>query len=299
MSRSFMERARALAARPDSLASAVVALPLACAAPQASAAALALGDLLLEESYVGYWNASGFFTEVGFVDNETSDWVSLGSAPDGASIGGESLGNGLKLYGQATMLDNYLGVVGDDQWDNSGNVAYGVAFAWTGSLAQAPVDGDHLEFAYEFDIGLSDNQNAGTSVSWELRAGLFDVCCGPWVPGPYAYPPVWETVAYDNVQGGESRSFSGTAMSSELYPSEGVDYAWAVVLTTYWYDPDAFDGNYQFSSGSGDTLIVTVPMNSIDVGLNAVPNAVPVPAAAWLFGSAVFALGARVRRRAA
>ena len=73
---------------------------------------------------------------------------------------------------------------------------------------------------------------------------------------------------------------SGTIVGSELqasaFPMSEFDSPaptqWAVALTTDWGDADRFS-----ALKSGDTLTVTVPQNSIDVGLNRVPGAVSPP----------------------
>jgi len=294
MPADFLQRARLLAS------GLLVGAPLVCASQAASAMALSTSELNLDASYVGYWNASGFFTQVGFTDNETNSFVSLGTAPAGSSISSAAFGPGAKLYGHTVMQDNYLGVVGDDFYDNSSNAAYGVGFAWTGTLNAPLADGDRIALNYDFTIGLTDNEDSGqASVYWELRAGLFETCCGePFVPGLYSFTSRVNAVASGSVAGGETIQFQGSAASEALsgYNPES-SYQWAVFLTTYWSDPDAFDGNYLFSSGSGDTLTLDIPAHSIDVGLNTAP--VPVPGAVWLLGSAALALGARRRRQAA
>jgi hypothetical protein len=301
MNASFLERAQTLAAQGNLLARASVALPLACAAGSVSADVITSQDLILETSYVGYWQPSGFFTEVAFTDNESGDYIPLGQVPDGSTVGGATLGNGLKLFGQSTMSDDFLGNVGDDIFDNRGNQAFGVAFVWAGSVARPLAEGDRLSLGYTFDIGVTDNQGLGqSSVFWELRAGIFEQCCDPYVGEVFSFPPAYDTIASGEVLGGQQLTISGIAETWELFSVDPeASYGWAILLTTYWNDPDAFDGIPQFGSASGDTLSVTIPMDSIDVGVNAIPGTapVPVPAAAWLFGAGLAALGGVVRRR--
>lgn len=288
---NFAEKAKQLLHSKNSSISIVAASAIAASASTGAHAGVQISDLILEESYVGYWNASGFFTEIGYTDDQFN-FVSAGTVPDGATISDDVIGNGVKLYGSASMADNELGNIdATDPWANSGNEAYGVAFIWRGSFANELIEGDFLSLDYEFDIGFTDNQNTGSgSVYWELYAGIYDDCCGGDPLGPFSSPQTGYIDSGDIYTPG-TESFSDSADGYEIYPYGGENFRWEVMLAVYWDDEDA----YNVGINSGDTLTVTIPSNSIDAFYQS-PNAVPLPGAAWLFLSAVGGLIAAKRK---
>ena len=289
MSSNLLQKARQIATSSHTKKIASIA-PLACASFAANAATLNLDTM-----FAGYYSASGFFTEVGTTDSNF-DFVSLGVQPVGTTIGGQALPDGFKLSGSSTMSDNRLGQIGTDPYANFGNEAHGLAFAWGGSVEGPLQEGDKLVFDYDFSIDMSDNLNSGSSsYYWDLHAGIFELCCGAPVLEPFAFQQTYSYSASESVYSPGLMTFQGTAEGEEFYGGfPGSEFGWQVWLTINWYDEDAYS-----SSASGDTLSVVIPQNSIDVGINAAPQAspVPVPAAVWLFSSGLALLAGRKRFR--
>ena len=300
MSSSLMSRARALVEANSRTMAALAVLPLASLAQPASAALVSSDDLSLDAAYVGYWNASGFFTRPAYYD-ENFDRLFGPGTPEGATLSALGLDAGLKLYGSATITDAVLGSVDGDSFF-SGNEIYGLAFAWTGSLATPAELGDFLALDYEFDLGFTGEGQ----VSYNLTAGLKPIYEEAYVPGllPGQSNSTNQGLAVQGESSGylsESGEYAltGSVITGELQEfnfDETASYQWVVTLTTYWTDPDLFN-----ITKSGDTLTVTVPQNSIDVGRNAVPGVqppvgVPAPSVlALLAGGLAFLLRRRSR----
>jgi hypothetical protein len=296
MSSSLMARARALVESNSRTMAALAVLPLASLAQPASAALVSSEDLSLDAAYVGYWNASGFFTQPAYYDGNFDRFFGPGT-PEGATLSAIGLDAGLKLYGSATMSDNVLGSVDGDSFFN-GNEVYGLAFAWTGTLATPAELGDFLALDYEFDLSFTGEGQ----VSYTLTAGFRPVYEEPYVPGLYTstnsnLATQGESSGYLTEAG--EYALTGSVTTGELAEfnfDETASYQWVVTLTTYWSDPDLFN-----TTKSGDTLTVTVPQNSIDVGRNAVPGVqppvgVPAPSVlALLAGGLAFLLRRRSR----
>lgn len=294
MSSSLMARARALVESNSRTMAALAVLPLASLAQPASAALVTSDDLSLDAAYVGYWNASGFFTAPSYDDGNGGHAIGSGT-PEGATLSALGLDAGLKLYGSATMSDSVLGSVDGDSFFN-GNEVYGLAFVWTGTLATPAELGDFLALDYEFDLGFTGEGQ----VSYSLIAGFRPVHGEAYVPTLYTgtnqnLAVQGESSGYLSEAG--DYALTGSVTTGELSESsfdETATYQWVVSLTTYWTDPDLFN-----TTKSGDTLTVTVPQNSIDVGRNAVPGVqppvgVPAPSALALLAAGLAFL---LRRR--
>lgn len=292
MKKNFLARANNLVKNnPRKIAAAsMISVSLFSAGAQA-------GLSSLDASYTGYYNNSGFFTEIA-TSNDENEYIPIGTTPEGSTVGGEVLGDGFKLYGSSTMSDSELGQIGNDPYANSGNVATGLGFVWIGSLQNAPQEGDKLVFDYEFDISFTDNNNTGSSVYWEIHAGIFPAYDddAQSFAEPFSSIQSYSYSADGGVETAGTTRIEGTAESDEVYLEEGAEYFWGVWLVTEWYDSD----DYQ-AQKSGDTFTVTVPTNSIDVGLNAAPGGtttVPAPFGVGLLGFGALMFGARLRGQA-
>jgi MYXO-CTERM domain-containing protein len=295
MSSALMARARALVESNGRTMAALAVLPLASIAQPASAALVSSDDLSLDAAYVGYWNASGFFTQPAYYDEDFRRTFGPGT-PEGATLSAIGLDAGLKLYGSATMSDAVLGSVDGDRFF-SGNEVYGLAFAWTGGLATPAELGDFLALDYEFDLQFTGEG----PVSYTVTAGFATIYGDAYVPRLYSstnpnLATRGESSGYLTEAG--SYALTGSVTTDQLGENnfdETASYQWFVSLTAYWSDPDLFN-----VTKSGDTLTVTVPQNSIDVGRNAVPGVqpptdVPAPSALALLAAGVAFL---LRRRA-
>ena len=178
MATDLMARARALISASTSTRAALAVLPLASIAQSARAAPFSAHEMSLDSMYVGYWNASGFFTQP-VATSDTGETALLAPVPEFASIGGTALDEGFKLYGNATMSDAVVGRIGAIF---SGNAVYGVAFAWVGTFIEPLQVGDNLALHYNFSLSYT----GAASVGRVLHAGFLQSSGSPYVPGLYA-----------------------------------------------------------------------------------------------------------------
>ncbi|MDG9669519.1 PEP-CTERM sorting domain-containing protein [Hahella sp. CR1] len=258
-------------------------------ADTASAGIINSTDLDLDSSHVGFWASSGRFSRAfsGVSDLPPictdEDKTFCEGAPRGQGyIRQEKLGDGLKLYGEASMYG--VGV------DRNPEGVQGMAFMWTGDT-RALSAGDFLSLDYEFDIDLdSDN-----SISWLLQAALVPESWGKPVAanGEYTYYNSAITPGYGTAENGHT-GVNGATQTAAV--DVAGNYHWAVVLSFQWQAPSSeLDMN--------DYLHVTIPDHSIDVGVNVTPTGdiseVPEPSHLALLGLsfASLSLARRGRRR--
>ena len=186
------------------------------------------------------------------------------------------MGEGFKLYGNATLSHAVVGRIGANF---SSNAVYGVAFAWVGSFIESLRVGDNLALHHDFSLACT----GAASVSWALHAGFLQSSDRPYVPGLYASTGSGfssDSTASGNLTDPGTHQLSGAMIGADLHESafplsefdSPAPTLWAIVLSTEWCDGDRFS-----ALKSGDSLVVTVPQNSIDAGLNRAPGNSPPP----------------------
>lgn len=262
-------KAKTLVRKNTAFGAIVVASSL-CAA-HANAGIIDGNDLTLEEMSVGYLDSGGF---PGFFSSEASD--------DG-NIVGEAFGDGLKLYGSASMSDTSLFTShsNPDPDGESASFVSGIAFNWTGTFSN-PDDiaiGDQLALAYDFGIDFTDNLSQETSVSYRFSTGFFNLATGP------IFTTIWDKqeILFSGKDDITGSAESGNVDTDILDGIQDGQTGWFVRLLVEWQDFSSFDDPIDVDNI--DTLSVIIPNNSIDIGLNVAPTGttVPVPEPSSLF----------------
>jgi len=249
---TLMHRARNLAGR-----TALVALPLAAAAPAAEAV-----NLLHDYSFAGEYSSSGWFMT----------WF------DDAAAGASVLGNGQSLTAGKTVSDgmffawNQLAEKTLRRYDVTG-----IAFAWGGAIDGALNPGDILAMSYDFLIDFTHTQPAlgdfdYANVSWQLSMGVRDSAFEPvYHIENYGQPvPRSSTIEYRDVSGylpepGTHRFQGNLDLEASDWSASQAAH-WFVMISLDWTDSYT-RGGYEDGTGSanGDTLSFTTALESIDL----------------------------------
>ncbi len=178
--------------------------------------------------------------------------------------------------------------------------------AWTGAIADAT--------GYQGYVFDESSQWVNAAGGWFIGSAMGAVSGDYaivnsrwWVPGVITT----ETHSLFTFDGLWAKKMGTPADSGDSYPSAGTydDHREATVSgfkdgAEVWSIAALLNGSYQYLSGQSeaiDTLKFTGPFGSAimidNLALNAVPAAVPLPAAAWLFGSALVGFSAFTGRK--
>lgn len=268
-------------------------------APPVSTAALQA-----DFSSVGTYSNSGFFT----------------GELDESKASGSTLGMGFKLSGQTEFHDSQLyNRLYGSCWDgvcDASTLYYdrgdttGVAFVWGGKVTGTLVDGDQLKAAYEFTLDWTHTVPTGlgydyASVNWALTMGFANAS---GVEGSVGIRDILGNRRGYNSTSGSLYDTGATTLTGELSAQhyayeweENPEWYWFVMLEAHLNEAGpSWTGYGDPAPGSinGDVLRVTVPQNSIDIGVNAVPVPEPESWAMGVAGLTVAGLLANRRRRA-
>ncbi|WP_448564908.1 hypothetical protein [Thalassotalea ganghwensis] len=257
---TFTEKANVLLKNKGALAA--VASIAVLASNNASANIIDNSELILESSYTGFWNVSGQFTGV-FNQLPTSDNFDPQTRGQGSgNIYSDSLGKGLKLYGDASMTGEDVNGWGDG--------IQGLAFLWTGRFTHDLNAGDQLNFDFEFEL-----ETNGAAVDWQVVSYI-----APWSSTADLWEQTLGTSADTSSFSSDGNAHTGTVSGSgnwltgqsfsNAVDSDG-EYFWSVALTASW-------SNYSGENAvtDADFFSVNIPDHSIDVGINQVPTAEPI-----------------------
>lgn len=255
------------------------------------------------------FSAAGTYSNSGFFTGEL----------DEAKAQASTLGMGFKLSGQSQFDDSQLykryysgcydGACDPYSLYYSRGDTTGQAFIWGGKVTGNLIDGDQLKAAYEFTIDWTHTPRPDAGpydqawVSWALTLGFSNMA--------YAEQPVEPQWLKGNARSSSSTSDSlydtgATTFTGELsaqhyaYDWEEQDIYWFVLLEAHLNEPGprwTWPGDAAPANINGDFLRVTVPQNSIDVGVNAVPVPEAEGYVMGLAGLGVLGLLLRGRRR--
>ena len=184
----------------------------------------------------------------------------------------------------------------------------GAAAATSLNIANASFEADPLTIG-AWDYSVPDwNQNGGANGTWYTSSAYF------YVPPPDRDKVAW--VAYNPI----SQTLTDTLVANTTYTlkvSLGERYDWthfpgytvalyagnnllasdnSIVPTPgYWKDDTVTFHSTASTPGLGENLVIMLSSNDVNtyfdnVRLDASPNAVPIPAAAWLLGSGLLGL---------
>lgn len=234
-----------------------------------------------------------------------------------------TLGLGFKLSGDNRFEDaqrytkSYYSC--DDSGCDAGSVVYsrgdttGIAMVWGGRVTGEFGQDDRLMAGYEFLLDwthtpVADGLYDYASVSWNLVIGVNE---GSWDGSPYV-PEQYQSLPGN--MGGYTGSASGyldtpgsSWISGEIeawlptpdYTPEG-GWHWFAQLTVDFDEAGVrwtWPGDPAPASINGDYLRVMVPNQSIDVGINAIPTAVPEAGSVAMALAGLGVAGAMVWRR--
>lgn len=199
---------------------------------------------------------------------------------------------------------SYVGGVGDSAWDSISVVTWSESFtnttgadqSWTfdylvlaGSLEMSMMSGADATGSFELNIALDGSSLTSSSVS--LTPGSF-VETGTGFGGTFDTPTAGQTnYSWDEYTDSLLFTVSAFSTSTLTYSMKATE---SVNITNPALEcPDTATSVSVCSTGfiGGD------PFDTTSVIVNIAPSAVPVPAAAWLFGSALVAL-AGIKRKA-
>lgn len=256
---NLMDRALALAGR-----TALVALPLAAAAPAAQAV-----NLLHDYSFAGEYSNSGWFMT----------WY------DDAAAGASVLGNGQSLTAGKTVSDGMFFA-----WNDLAEMTLrrydvtGIAFAWGGAIDGALNPGDILAMSYDFLIDFTHTQPAlgdfdYANVNWQLSMGVRDSAFEPvyHVQNYGQSVPRSSSLEYRDVSGNlpdpGTHRFQGSLNLETSDWSASQAAHWFVMISLDWTDSYT-RGGYEDGTGSanGDTLSFTTALESIDLTVTPTSN---------------------------
>lgn len=285
---SFLDKARALAAR-----GVLAAAPLAALAPAAEAVVLTA-----DYAAVRSFSNSGFF--------------SSGFAPDMTSLQASTLPGGFKLSGSRTISDSLFWQYDESipgsrpRFDTTGMI-----FLWGGEIQGATTWEDKLSAPYEFTVDVDFTSSISfyedAQVSLALTIGYTTEA---YHPITHPNDPFQQTTnppsgngntEWFSIDTAGTHAFSGL-LETGLFdsPADEAKY-WYVYLTVDWQNEFVSNRWWSQDQGAyslnGDELTLTVPTNSIDITYTAIPEP-----GAWgaLFGGLALAgaLAWRRRRRA-
>lgn len=274
---------------------AVISLASAASAPAQAVQAVPTPSITLERQLVTGHNESGWFT----------------TEPVAGSVDGEvygTLDEGFKLYGTAALpASEYMfntRYIDERGYRAYGSYRTGVGLAWsgqvfgfqpteqdreTGELLRAS---DRLVFNYEFTL------QGAVGTNYRLSAGFSYYA--PQDPKQIGYNASHTSASFgggqitgwltspdpDNPVTAVTTTFKGTFIGEDRYGElDGEDLWWFIELTA------------DSPSSTTTDLVLTVPRNSIDVGINAAP--VPEPFAWSMALAGLGVVGLMARRRSA
>lgn len=253
------------------------------------------------------YSNSGFFT--GEFDDSKATGSTLGM---GFKLSGESVFQDSQVYSRrySSCVDNVCDPY--SLYYQRGDTT-GTALFWGGKVTGNLVHGDRLKAAYEFTIDWThtDPQIPKRSdyawVNWGLTMGFANLAGRD--PAEALTPRLlMANRSYYNQTSGSLSDTGATTLADEFgadyydYGGDGPhEWYWFVLLEAHLAEagPNSTDpGDPAPANMNGDYLRLTVPQNSIDIGVNAVPVPEPESWAMGLAGLTVAGLLAKRRRRA-